>query len=470
MKVDSVIKNFSGVLQNKLALSSSHREGGVLSYRFPIYINDFDRLVNYYVNTHKTAYYFHKPDENMRFLAVGMVMSVWSDTDNRFEGLNQALSGVNPLQVHHYNGSSEYPMPLFVGSMSFFPSHGDPMWRDFYPSNWFIPEFIVSETPGGCIVSYQIDLSKKVEHTRSVSQLEEFISDVSSHLPDDGYEQASPKYEYTSADKDEWMNKVTSIVDSIRRGEVNKVVLSRKITINGIDDQHIVKRIIEAGKSFHDCYTFVYKSGRSLFMGISPEKLASFTGGNVYCHAIAGSIGRGESDEEDDRLGSDLLTSHKNREEHQIVVNHIKSVLTRFCSSVKIESLPILKKLSYIQHLYTGASGVLHPGISMLRVLEELHPTPAVGGYPLTAALKMIRSMEQYDRGLYTGFLGWFDAGGNGDFCVALRSALLVDSTLHAFAGGGIVVDSKPEEEYIETEIKLHAITSLLHSWKNKNR
>lgn len=463
MKNDSIIKNFSGILQTKLAVTASHQGRGFLSYRFPMQSNDFDRLVHYYLNSYKTAFYFHKPGVNLRFLAVGRVWSVRSDQDTRFEDLNGALSDVNPLQVHHYNGASGYPVPLFVGSMSFFPEHRDPMWRDFYPSDWFIPEFIVADTPEGCIVSYQIDLDKHTEHHRSVSRLEEFISGLATRLPDHRYEQGELKHGDTSADKNEWMNKVALIVDAIRRGEVNKVVLSRKITIHGIDDERIIEEIIKAGESFVDCYIFAFKSGGSIFIGISPEKLASFTGGSVYCNAIAGSIGRGGSSEEDCRLGDELLISEKNREEHQIVVNHIKSVLNRYCSSVELDSLPIVKKLSYIQHLYTGAYGVLHPGVSMLRVLEDLHPTPAVGGYPVTAALKMIRSMEQYDRGLYTGFLGWFDAEGNGDFCVALRSALLVDKTLFAFAGGGIVVDSKPEEEYHETEIKLHAITSLLH-------
>ncbi len=464
MEIDSVIENLSGILKSKVAFSASSRDGGVLSYRFPIQIEDFGNFAKFYVNSYETAFYIHKPDENIRFLAVGKVWSEQSDNEDRFEKLGQAISEVKPLQVHHYNGASAYPIPLFVGSMSFYPCHSDPIWKDYYPSDWFIPEFIVAKTPAGCIVSYQIDLRKNVELTNSISKLEEFISGISGPISLNGYGCTNAKREEISGEEKDWMNKVAAIVDAIRRGEVNKVVLSRKITMHNIDDRSILNNLIAAGKSYNECYTFVFKSNRSIFVGISPEKLAGFSGGRVYCHAIAGSIGRGTSQEEDDRLASELLNSHKNLEEHQIVVSHIKKVLNRYCSSVEIEKLPIVKKLSYIQHLYTGASGVLHSGTSKLRVLEELHPTPAVGGYPLSAAIKMIRSMEQYDRGLYTGFLGWFDAEGNGDFCVALRSALLVDNTLHGFAGGGIVVDSKPEDEYLETEIKLHAITSLLHS------
>ncbi len=463
MKNDPVIRQFSRILQNKPNVDTSNQGQSILSYRFPVLDKDFDRTVNSLLKTNKTAFYFEKPGEDVRFLAVGKILSVRSSGSSRFDDLANTYSKIRPLIVHHYNGASDVPFPLFVGSMSFFPEHRDSMWRDFHPSDWFIPEFIVAKSTDGCRAAYQIDLNKDAGDEQSILRLEEFLSGLPADNPEISDNPPDYRTGNEEADKNGWMEKVAVIVESIRRGEVNKVVLSRHITIEGVEGNRILKEITKTGKSFQDCYIFVFKSGSSLFMGISPEKLASFSGDTVYCDAIAGSIGRGRTGEEDGRLGNELLSSRKNRDEHQIVVNHIKSILNRYCSSVDMDRLPILKKLSYIQHLYTGVRGVLHPGVSIFRVLEDLHPTPAVGGYPLSPALKMIQSMEQYDRGLYTGYLGWFDTGGNGDFCVALRSALLIDNTLHAFAGGGIVADSKPEDEYRETEIKLKAITSLLH-------
>lgn len=464
MNSDSIIQKFSKILQTHLNNYSGDKSGSLFSFRFPLHGYDYDRIVVSLINNNKSAFYFQKPSENVRFLGVGKVLSVRSDSHDRFGDLKTALSGVKKLPVQHYNGTTDENMPLFVGSMSFFPGINGEMWKDFFPSDWFVPEFIISETSKGCIVSYNINIDKESGKQPKIARLEQFFDQINvplSSVPEKSFTCQRVKEE--SGQKDAWMGKVSSAVDAIKRNEINKVVLSRYITINRVDALSIIAKITEAGKSFKDCYIFLYKSGLSLFMGISPEKLASFAGDTVHCNAIAGSTARGRTDEEDIRLGEELLKSEKNLDEHRIVVDHIQSVLGQHCSSVTVDRSPVLKKLSYIQHLYTPVQGVLHRGVSLFRVLEDLHPTPAVGGYPLEPALKIIREMEQYDRGLYTGFLGWFDAEGNADFCVALRSALLVGNTLHAFAGGGIVMDSKPPEEYEETEIKLQAITSLLY-------
>lgn len=464
MNSDSIIQKLSKILQTHLNNCSGEKSGSLLSYRFPLYGYDYDRVVVSLINNNESAFYFQKPSENIRFLGIGKVLSVRSDSSNRFDDLKTALSGIKKLPVQHYNGTTNENLPLFVGSMSFFPEINGEMWKDYFPSDWFVPEFIISETSKGCIVSYNINIDQESGKQPKIARLEQFFDQVNtpmSAVPNKSF--TGQRVKEGSGQKDAWMGKVSSVVDAIKRNEINKVVLSRYITINRVDALSIIEKITEAGKSFKDCYIFLYKSGLSLFMGISPEKLASFAGGVVHCNAIAGSIARGRTDEEDIRLGEELLNSEKNLDEHRIVVNHIQSVLGRHCSSVTVDRSPVLKKLSYIQHLYTPVHGLLHRGVSLFRVLEDLHPTPAVGGYPLEPALKIIREMEQYDRGLYTGFLGWFDAEGNADFCVALRSALLVGNILHAFAGGGIVMDSKPLEEYEETEIKLQAITSLLY-------
>jgi menaquinone-specific isochorismate synthase len=463
MNQDPVVQKFSRIFHDKSNFIFSESGKHILSYRFSLSDIDFDRLVNATIAADATAFYFQKPAENVRFLAIGRVLSVRSGGDERFADLNRAYSDLQPLIVQQYNGSKSVPLPLFVGSMSFFPDHPDPLWKDFSPSDWFIPEFIITPVDNDCYVAFQVDFGRVTGSDHCVPKLEKFIASLRSNTSPVSGPISAYRRDYEPSDKEEWMKTVGSVIESIRRNEVNKVVLSRYITIDGLDATRVTSELIKAARIFPECYIFMYKSGNSLFFGISPEKLASFHGKRVHCHAIAGSIARGKNDEDDERLGRELLESEKNLIEHRIVVDHIKSVLNRHCSSVTIDRFPKLKKLSYIQHLYIAAHGTLHPGVSMLRVLEDLHPTPAVGGYPLVPALKMIRSMEKYDRGLYTGFLGWFDANGNGDFCVALRSALLNGSTLHAFAGGGIVADSKPEDEYDETEIKLKAITSLLH-------
>jgi isochorismate synthase EntC len=121
-------------------------------------------------------------------------------------------------------------------------------------------------------------------------------------------------------------------------------------------------------------------------------------------------------------------------------------------------------KLPSVQHLYTPLLGRVADGGSILDLVEQLHPTPSVGGYPREAALELIREAEQLDRGWYAGPVGWLDERGEGEFAVALRSALVHGSAASLFAGCGIVADSDPEAEYAESRLKLKAVLSALQA------
>ncbi len=164
--------------------------------------------------------------------------------------------------------------------------------------------------------------------------------------------------------------------------------------------------------------------------------------------ALAGSAPRGKTEEEDRCFGTELLLSEKNKEEHEIVVAMIRDTLTTFCSEVLVTDTPQLLQLKNIQHLKTPIFGQLLPGYSILDAVQTLHPTPAVGGFSRQAALEAIRADQNLDRGWYAGPIGWIDGNGNGEFAVALRSALIKDNKAVLFVGCGIVADSHPENEY----------------------
>ena len=119
-------------------------------------------------------------------------------------------------------------------------------------------------------------------------------------------------------------------------------------------------------------------------------------------------------------------------------------------------------KVANIQHLATAVHAQLADPLSAVELAGILHPTPAVGGEPDAVAQAAIAELEDLDRGWYAGPVGWMDAAEDGEFCVALRSALLRDRTAHLFAGAGIVADSDPAAELAETELKLEALLPLL--------
>jgi menaquinone-specific isochorismate synthase len=145
----------------------------------------------------------------------------------------------------------------------------------------------------------------------------------------------------------------------------------------------------------------------------------------------------------------------------------IANTFAKNCVQYKVPKQPRLLKIRDIQHLFTPVEGVLLPNATILQLVKDLHPTPALGGVPRKEALSVIRRMESMNRGLYAAPLGWIDAEGNGEFMVAIRSAAIVNNKAILYAGGGIVAESTPDSEYEETLVKfrpmLRALGGQLH-------
>jgi len=118
--------------------------------------------------------------------------------------------------------------------------------------------------------------------------------------------------------------------------------------------------------------------------------------------------------------------------------------------------------MATVQHLSTRITGKAIEGTRVLDLVDVLHPTPAVGGTPRDAAQAFIAAAESFDRGWYTGGVGWLDGGGDGEFAIALRCALLEGTRAHIFAGAGIVADSQSDLELLETRLKLRPMLELL--------
>ncbi len=156
------------------------------------------------------------------------------------------------------------------------------------------------------------------------------------------------------------------------------------------------------------------------------------------------------------------MRSAKDRREHEIVVRRIERTLRGQAVWVEAAPEPGLVKVANIQHLGTPIRAQLSEPRSAVELAGLLHPTPAVGGEPRNRALATIAELEELDRGWYAGPVGWMDAAEDGEFCVAIRSALLRDRTAHLFAGNGIVADSDSTAELAETEVKLGALLPLL--------
>lgn len=260
-----------------------------------------------------------------------------------------------------------------------------------------------------------------------------------------------------------WQRLVTTATQRIRRGELDKVVLAQVCRARSsglIDPTEVLGRL---GESYPDCYRFLIEPipGHA-FYGATPELLAEVSGPIVRTAALAGSIGRGCSPEEDAALGETLLASPKDRHEHSLVVEAIQENLLPLVTKLYVPGTPGLCRLSNIQHLQTVIRGELAEACGVLPVVEALHPTPAVGGSPRDVALRLIDETEPFPRGWYASPVGWIDPRGNGLFAVALRSAVSVGCETWLYAGAGIVADSDPRKEWEEVRLKFRPILEAL--------
>jgi isochorismate synthase len=247
----------------------------------------------------------------------------------------------------------------------------------------------------------------------------------------------------------QWQAEVAEAVGAIRGGSFEKVVLARSVIVRA-------ERIADPG-----AYVFATIIGESAFVGASPELLLAAEGSNIRLNPLAGSARRGEG-KNDAAVGRLLLDSSKDRAEHALVVEDLVRRLEPLTSDLRYPPEPSLRRMATVQHLSTEIHGTLAGGVTPLGVLDSIHPTPAVGGTPRSEALSFIDKAEGIDRGWYAGGVGWVDPAGSARVALALRCGLVTGDTARLYAGNGIVADSDPQAELIETRLKFRPMLSLL--------
>ncbi len=255
---------------------------------------------------------------------------------------------------------------------------------------------------------------------------------------------------------------VAAATERIEAGEMSKVVLAREVLVNATSAHDPAALFGAMREQFSSCFCFCCGTPEAAFVGASPELLLRRSGASVSTVALAGSTRRSSDPAVDDHLGEQLLRSDKDRREHAIVAERIARTLRPHAVWVEAAPEPEIVKVANIQHLATPVVAQLAEPRSAVELAGLLHPTPAVGGEPREAAKAAIAELEQMDRGWYAGPVGWMDATEDGEFCVALRSAILRDREARLYAGVGIVAGSDPAAELAETEIKLGALLPLL--------
>lgn len=272
----------------------------------------------------------------------------------------------------------------------------------------------------------------------------------------------------------EYARAVERALAEMARGPLRKVVLARSLEARfpaPVDVAAALRRLHDQEPS---CTVFAFPAepgapGR--FFGASPELLVRRDEATVTCHPLAGTVGlatQGANGTPGDEGALEvLLSSAKDRLEHQLVVEAIVDALSPRCCALTVPAAPSLVRLRSVAHLGTVVAGTLRAGAdgrppSVLELLSALHPTPAVGGAPRAEALALIEKLEPTGRGRWAGPVGWLDADGDGRWVIGIRSATVEARTAVLCAGAGIVAGSDPQAELAETTVKLAPVLEAL--------
>lgn len=259
---------------------------------------------------------------------------------------------------------------------------------------------------------------------------------------------------------EEWMTVVAEAVDRIAAGDLEKVVLARDLiatTDEPLDVRWPLRRLAD---QYEMCWTF-HVDG---LFGATPEMLVRRERGLVTSRVLAGTIRRTGDDGRDLALAATLARSSKDLEEHEYAVRSVADALEPHCSSMNVPEAPFVLHLPNVMHLATDVNGVVHDVATSLQLAESLHPSAAVGGTPTPAAVQLIAEIEGMPRERYAGPVGWMDASGDGEWGIALRSAMLTDGGVRLFAGCGIVASSDPEAELAESQAKFVPVRDALEA------
>ncbi len=275
---------------------------------------------------------------------------------------------------------------------------------------------------------------------------------------------AARKLEETAArDPVAWIAAVERATARLRAGEAAKVVLAREVLArgDGVVSAAMVARSLRA--AYPSCFTYLITGADgTAFVGASPELLVRRSADRAFAQPMAGSVARGATDAEDERLALQLEESAKDATEHRLVSDFVVAALRPFARSVSARP-PEVVRFTNIQHLATSVTAELTaPPADVLQLAAALHPTPAVGGWPREAADALIDELEGMERGWYAGAVGWIDANGDGELAVALRCGLLWEDGARLYAGVGVMPDSDPVRELEETELKFRALLTAL--------
>jgi anthranilate synthase component I len=300
-------------------------------------------------------------------------------------------------------------------------------------------------------------------YAEAVAKIEALIARLKAPLSPAAAAASQGRVELTSnVKREEFESAVTRAKEYVRSGDIIQVVLSQRfsgaLTVDPFDIYRALRTLNPSP------YMFFLRLDQTVVVGASPEVMVRKEGEQVELRPIAGTRPRGGNPAADDLLEKELLADPKERAEHVMLVDLGRNDLGRVCKigSVKVSELMVVERYSHVMHIVSNVQGELAPGQDAFDVVRATFPAGTLSGAPKVRAMEIIEELEPVRREVYGGAVGYFSFSGNMDMAIAIRTLVVQDGRVHLQAGAGIVADSDPAAEYLETVNKAKAVVKAI--------
>jgi len=385
-------------------------------------------------------------DRETQVAAVGQVQ-VWHDLQAVSAFLAQA-----PAEMRCYGG------------WGFDPNHSSPYaapWQD-WPAQWFfLPRWELrhqGQETRLCVNLLAAPDQRETELDAALQTLQEPTPAMPPHQPEltAAAHLLAPLQHQPNLN--EWRSQLAAVLPQLQAGELKKIVLSRcsQAPVTGFDLSLLVRLLQQQRRAYHFWFQ---PQAQQVLWGASPERLYARQGRCLQTEALAGTRPCSADPAIHQQLQQDLLDSAKERSEQERVQEHLLLQLGPLSTQVERHPLEVVAA-GPVQHLYRRLHAQLLPEVSDAQLVQALHPTPAVNGFPVAQSQAQIAALESHERGWYSGALGWV-SGQAAEWTVTLRTALWQQDQMYFFTGAGIMPCSEPEAEWRELDAKLQSLLGL---------
>lgn len=438
--IEDLAKKFS-------SLYSNDTQHAYVSISLPLHAN-----INFIPHSQIDHAYWHRPQEEYSAILLGKLFYRSTEGSGRFQQLQQ-----------YYQQYCLQWQVSPVACMAFAFDAEDEMsseWSSFPNAFLSVPRILIESNQGINTITYNIEVDAELQP--QFDEITQLLESFSGKPAADAGRMSGHTCTTDDADnKKIWSQVAEKAIDAIRQKNFRKLVVSRKhlCEINSpVNTRNLLSALADR---YPGCTIISYVESGSQFISVTPERLLSLSDGCLQSEAIGGTLTEDEVDQYTGVTGGKSVLGAKLKEEHDIIVEDICRRLEPVCESLNLPPVPKLKKLHNISHLETPVSGKLRSNQTVLSLTEQLHPTPAIAGFPSTESVMWLRNNEKHRRGLYAGAFGLMRGDQSGEVSVLLRCALLSQTEINVYAGAGLVAESDMDLEWQETELKMNAILDL---------